>query len=446
MPASLPRALNMTHRFVPVSQEAKTRPALQQRRVRTGGSRSGKRRRVRTGGSRSGSSDDVDFDVSADESGGARRADVPAGGTAAPRAQALESLGSAVGGYAGRRAEIAPAERRNRPREGADGDVEEAFPAAGAVQAEVLGCCDEEASRDLRELYEMTRTDRVDENGGRIPMQELPSSYDYASLAKKLCAVYESLKDYERAAPIVEERRGAKPGLFCTSRLRALLRFVVRVGGSWLSERELVFLYELLDTWDGTRPRMVVDDWHEQKLLNVFPTPQCFVHAVKNDVTAAVLRLGWKRIRLTEGGVTYEGYFRPVLDVIMGPASASGVQLWSSAAGPAPSTNKRQTSMKGDAFRLSEAEVVKDNGPLSCTLGIHVYSDASLLSWSGGKFDPVFVAMDVDMLLGWRALLASDLTADSCYLTAKALSFDCLYAPVYILCSALQRTSCTLFG
>lgn len=216
-------------------------------------------------------------------------------------------------------------------------------------------------------------------------MNIFPCAYDYGSLHTKLRAVFESLKDCERATRIIEKRIGARPGLFNTTRLRAVLRFVMRVGGSGLSERELVFLYELLDTWDGTRPGMVVDD--EQKLREVFPTPQSFVNAGKDNLAAAVFQLGWKRASLTEGGVTYEGYFRPVLDVVMQLACASGVQLWSGPTGPAPPTDKRQTSMEGDAFRLSKPEVVAEKGPLSCFLGIHVYSDASLLSWSGGLFN-----------------------------------------------------------
>lgn len=232
----------------------------------------------------------------------------------------------------------------------------------------------------------MTRTDRVDESGQPIPLHMLPSAYDYASLATKLRAVFESLRDYEWATCIVDELKGARPGLFKTTRLRAVVGFVTQVGGSELSKRGLIFLYELLDTWDGTRPGMVFDDGHEQKLRDVFPTAQSFVKAVKDDIAAAVLHLGWKRIRLTERGVTYEGYLRPVLNVIICIAHASGVQLWSSLTGPAPRTDRRQSTTDGYKFRLSEAEVVNDNGPSSRILDIHVYSDASLLSWSGGAF------------------------------------------------------------
>lgn len=239
------------------------------------------------------------------------------------------------------------------------------------------------ASRALKDLFELTRSARLDQTDA---LQGRPSDYEYSTLSTKLRAVYDSLGDWARARDIVNQRKGAKPAKFNSVRFRALLRFALRVGGAGLSEEELLCLYELLDTWDGTRPGMVVDDGHEQTLRDVFPTPQSLVTAVKDEVAAAVLDLGWKRVRLTEGGVTYEGYFRPALDVIMSLARASGVNLWSGPTGPAPPTDRRQHPMDGDAFRLAEADVVGYNGPESCVLGVHVYSDGSLLSWSGGTF------------------------------------------------------------
>lgn len=341
-----------------------------------------KRRRLSASGSNSGNGDEAASDASNGNSDGAGRSNASWEDDALPRNDAMGSRGRAGDG----RPEEVPVQQRGRLPDGADAGEQERGACTDPLEADERGCFDESARMVLQELFEMTRTDRVDENGQPIPLHMLPSAYDYSSLATKLRAVFESLRDYERATCTVEERKGARPGLFSTTRPRAVLRFVMRVGGSGLSERELMFLYELLDTWDGTRPGMVVDDGHEQKLRDVFPTPQSIVNAVKDDIAVAVLHLGWKRIRLTEGGVTYEGYFRPVLDVIMCMAHAFGVQLWSGLTGPAPPTDRRQSAMDGDAFRLSEAEVVTDNGPSSCILGIHVYSDASLLSWSGGAF------------------------------------------------------------
>jgi len=62
------------------------------------------------------------------------------------------------------------------------------------------------------------------------------------------------------------------------------------------------------------------------------------------------------------------------------------VRLWSGETGPAPPTNIRESPMDGDPFRLSEAALMEENKDAACfVLGLHVYRDASQLSWSGGK-------------------------------------------------------------
>lgn len=47
--------------------------------------------------------------------------------------------------------------------------------------------------------------------------------------------------------------------------------------------------------------------------------------------------------------------------------------------------------MDGDAFRLCEKEVVGTHGGSSFVLGLHLYSDSSQLSWSGGTLPLLFI-------------------------------------------------------
>jgi len=42
--------------------------------------------------------------------------------------------------------------------------------------------------------------------------------------------------------------------------------------------------------------------------------------------------------------------------------------------------------MDGDAFRLCEELVMMNQQVLACVLGLHVFSESSQLSWSGGTF------------------------------------------------------------
>lgn len=246
------------------------------------------------------------------------------------------------------------------------------------------GSYDQAVNNAIRALFELTRTTNVEQRPDSQPLP--PCEYDYASLTTKVRAVFESLNDAVRSQVLVQKRRGAKLGQFDTPRLRALLRFVLRIGGAGLTHRELRHFYDFLDVWCGTKPGRVIDEDDSHTLRDVFPSATSFVRGVKDEVEHGVISAGWRKVVLTEGGVSYEAYFRPVLDLIMELAKKPGVRLWSGENGPAPPTDARQSPMDGDAFRECEKDVICNNGPSSCVLGVHAYSDGSRISWSGGKF------------------------------------------------------------
>lgn len=108
-----------------------------------------------------------------------------------------------------------------------EADAEPSFHGPGALEAEERGCYDESANRVLKEHLELSRTDRIVESGLRIPVSILPSAYDCESLATNLRAVFVSLKDCEMATRIIEGHICAKPRLFNTTRLRAMVCFFV---------------------------------------------------------------------------------------------------------------------------------------------------------------------------------------------------------------------------
>lgn len=246
------------------------------------------------------------------------------------------------------------------------------------VDADENGSYDAAVDDAIKALFELTRTSdaAVGHDGQPLPSSE----YNYASLATKVRAVYESLNDVARSEPLTQMRRGAKTGRFNTRRLRALLRFALQIGRGGLTNRELRLLYDFVDIWCGTKPGMPSEEADGLSLRDVFPSVNSFVNGVNDEVREAVIDAGWRKVRLSEGGVTYEAYFRPVLDIIMNVAKRPGVQLWSGPDGPAPPTDRRQTPMDGDAFRECEKDVVLNNGTASCVLGVHAYSDASRLS------------------------------------------------------------------
>lgn len=61
----------------------------------------------------------------------------------------------------------------------------------------------------------------------------------------------------------------------------------------------------------------------------------------------------------------------------------------------AEATDHRKGPLNGDAFRLCEAEVVVAHGPQAFVLALHVYSDSSVVSWSGApKLYPVRIKVE----------------------------------------------------
>lgn len=220
----------------------------------------------------------------------------------------------------------------------------------------------------------------------------------FVSVATEVRALYEALQDTARAEPLVTPRAHARPGRFETVRLRALQRFVLSIGAAGMTQREQRLLYDFLETWDGTRVGMAAADCDKTPLRDMFSSPTAFVNALRDEINHAAIEAGWRKVILTEAGVEYEAYFRSVLDAVASLLlHADGVRWWSGDCGPAPQTDRRESPLDGDAFRECEREVLSMNGPRSCVIGLHAYSDSSQLSWSGGKlsrFLPLKPAME----------------------------------------------------
>lgn len=210
--------------------------------------------------------------------------------------------------------------------------------------------------------------------------------YQFATVATEVRTHFESMKDTEKAHPIIKRRKRSRPGKFDSFRLRTLSRFALRCGGAGLSLDDQAELYKLLDVWGNTMPGMPVDHGATQTLRDVFPSANAFKNALRDDVDDAVLGAGWRKCALEEDSLKFDVFFRPALDVVMNMMrTAKDVEYWSGGDQPALPSAIRETPMDGDAFREHEREVVREHGPDSFVLGMHVYSDASHVSRSGGK-------------------------------------------------------------
>jgi len=212
--------------------------------------------------------------------------------------------------------------------------------------------------------------------------------YTYTTVSTAAQALYEEEGDWEHSDPLVNRRKGWRPGRFDFFRLRAVQRFALESGGGGISLERIEKLWDLLDTWDRTKPGMPIDGGHDATVRDSFNSVDDFKNAVRDDVDDAVLGAGCVRCPLVVDGQKFVVFFRPVLEVILDMLKrGKDVRIWSGETGPAPPSKIRETPMDGDAFRLNEAELMTEKKDGSCfVLGFLVYSDASQLSWSGGVF------------------------------------------------------------
>jgi len=250
---------------------------------------------------------------------------------------------------------------------------------------------------ELRALMELTRV-RIDEAALRGDADrddsdddDVASSpeYAYSTIATHVRVLYEELKDVQRSTPLADVRRKTPlTGKFNSFRLRALQRYMLEAGGAGLSLNEQAKLFEFLDVWDRTKEGMPEDAGHYQLLREAFPDVGGFRHALEDDIDKAVNEAGWKKVTLVELDQPYEAYFRSALGVTRALLKAAGdnVRWWSGESEPAPLNDRRETPFDGEAFKLCEKEVMDKHGDDSAIIAVHVFSDASQLSWSGGTF------------------------------------------------------------
>lgn len=85
---------------------------------------------------------------------------------------------------------------------------------------------------------------------------------------------------------------------------------------------------------------------------------------------------------MMQGGVKYVAFFRSAMDVAMRVLrDAVKVQLRRDASEVG---DRREHPIDGEAFQAHQDSIDSISGGKGFVLGIYVYSDATLLSWSGG--------------------------------------------------------------
>ena len=213
-----------------------------------------------------------------------------------------------------------------------------------------------------------------------------------SSVCTEAQAEYERIGDSKRCEPAVKARPHCRPGLFNTPALRLMQAFVNEANGSGLSIKFQTMFYEMMAKWDGS-----ADDKQPagtpNRIKDHFSSANAFRNAVCDDLDEAVLSSGWKKCTMVQGGVRYVSFFRSALMVALEALhSAKEVQLRRD---DVEVGDRRQSPMDGEAFKAHQEAIDAVTVEKAFVLGVYVYSDASLLSWSGGTFP----------MQGWPCLL-----------------------------------------
>jgi len=247
------------------------------------------------------------------------------------------------------------------------------------------------------------------------------------SIAARIGAYYEAMPETSRTRRLVPPSVGMQPSRFNTPVLREALKFSLSAGGAGLSEADQVaYLSVLLLAEKGGRERRrgghrgvprprrtsvltagtgaaagvhdngtsalsdgeVISDDDVGDIAGAFPSKTSFVAAVREEQRRVLSKLCWDETPLDVEGVTYKFYSRDLLGVVLDLLAHAGhIQLWGEELGDGPDhTRMRADTMDSDLFLSEEFVVRRRHGSLSFVLGVQLFIDEAVVSWSGAHY------------------------------------------------------------
>ena len=239
----------------------------------------------------------------------------------------------------------------------------------------------------------------------------------HTSTAARIWAYYESLPEAGTTRLLVPPSVGQQPSVFNTPLLREVLKFTLSAGGRGLTETDqMAYLTVLLITEQdgrarrpfgrrrGPRPRQEQalaggaranhdpraddlsdgDSSDDGELARAFPTRHSFVAAVRGEQRRVLSKLGWEETPLVVEVVSFIFYSRDLLLTVLDfLKNARHLQLWGEKLGAGPDgTRMRAEMMESDVFLTEEASVRSRYGLQSFVLGVQLFIDEAVVSWS----------------------------------------------------------------
>jgi len=215
--------------------------------------------------------------------------------------------------------------------------------------------------------------------------------------------------------------------MFNTPLLREVLKFALSAGGSGLSQADQGWCFSLLlMTEQGgalsgrrsdrgrKRPRLAAVDQRvgaappgvgassvpgdtsdgesssdvKGDIARAFASKSAFVEALRGEQRRVLSKLFWDVTPLEVEGVTYLFHSRDLLLVALDLLKNAGhLQLWGERLGTGPDgTRLRSDMLDSDLFLTEEEHVRGRHGSLAFVLGVQLFIDEAVVSWSGAHY------------------------------------------------------------
>ena len=273
-----------------------------------------------------------------------------------------------------------------------------------------------------------------------------PRAVFCTSIASRIRAYYESLPEASRTRRLVHPSKGQQPSRFDTPLLQDALKFALSAGGAGMSTADQSWYVSVLlmaeaggsvlsshdrgrghgsrgkrtqsardgvhrckrrrlaahpedegevqDNYDDGRTGGTDDDDDEcsgpeyGELARAFPIKSSFVTAVREEQGRVLSKLFWDETPLEVEGVAYLFYSRDLLLTVLEVLQHAGHgQLWGEKLDvDQDGTRLRSEIMDSDLFLTEEVIVRRRHGSFSFVLGVQLFIDEAVVSWSGGHY------------------------------------------------------------
>ena len=252
------------------------------------------------------------------------------------------------------------------------------------------------------------------------------------SIAARIRAYYEAMPEARMTKRLVPSSVGQRPSRFNTPLLREALKFSLCAGGPGLSKSDQMWYVSVLlmaergggaqrrgddRRWGGggrkrrlpeaeeipseavprsrgdyrgteVEPDGTRSDDMQGELGRAFPSKSAFAAAVCEEQRRVLSKLRWDETPIEVEGERYLFYSRDLLLVALDLVqSARHVQLWGEELGLGSDGSRLRSDMlDSDLFLAEELHVRRVHGSSSFALGVQLFIDEAVVSWSGAHY------------------------------------------------------------